>query len=348
MSLRILGWEGYDDPGLIALFRERTGIAVELDAHISDFDAAERVLTGVGAWDLVNINSPFVRDVLLSTGHIEELRSKRLRAAAAAPMSPVFQELNRWGAASDGAPIGVCQRFGPFNLVINTNAVSVEVGEDQSFALAREPRFAGRYGILDYEDFNVIHIAIAAGLDPFVRMSDQQVEAFSLTAEAWYSRAAMVTSDHHALNRALVCRDIDFHLGGGVYTCSSARLSGYTQLRSVTPRRGSGAGLGGISFVEVNALLASSQKMAEATSFLEYLVQPETALRACLAGGSVNPVLQMMEPSVFAQFTVAHLDAMQWETLEEDLSRCGQYRVVPDYLRLRTVLRAARSAKASA
>ena len=87
--------------------------------------------------------------------------------------------------------------------------------------------------------------------------------------------------------------------------------------------------------------------MAEATSFLEYLVQPETALRACLAGGSVNPVLQMLEPSVFAQFSAAHLDAMQWETLEDDLSRCAQYRVVPDYHRLRGVLRAARSAKAS-
>ena len=347
MSLRILGWEGYDDPSLIAPFNDRAGIAVELDAHISDFDAAERVLTGVGTWDLVNINSPFVRDVLLSAGHIEKLTSERLRAAAAAPMLPVFQELNRWGAASDGAPIGVCQRFGPFNLVINTKAVSVEVGEDQGFALAREPRFAGRYGILDYEDFNVIHIAIAAGLDPFVRMGEQQVEAFRLTAEAWYSRAAMVTSDHHALNRALVNRDIDFHLGGGVYTCSSARISGCTQLRSVTPRRGPGTGPGGISFVEVNALLACSQKMAEATSFLEYLVQPETALRACLAGGSVNPVLQMAEPSVFAQFTAAHLDAMQWETLEDDLSRCAQYRVVPDYHRLRTVLRGARSAKAS-
>jgi spermidine/putrescine transport system substrate-binding protein len=344
MSLRILGWEGTDDPSLIAPFNDKSGIAVELDAHISDFDAAERVLTGAGAWDLVNINSPFVRDVLSSAGLIEQLTSERLRAAAAMPMPPVFQELNRWGLSCAGAPIGVCQRFGPFNLVINTEAISVDAGEDQGFALARELRFAGRYGILDYDDFNVIHIAMAAGLDPFLRMGEPQVEAFRRTAEAWYSRAAMVTSDHHALNRALVRRDIDFQLGGGVYTCSSARLAGYAQVRSVTPRSGPVEGRGGISFVEVNALLATSQKMAEAASFLEYLVQPGTALRACLAGGSVNPVLQMLEPSVLAQFSAAHLDAMQWETLEDDLSRCAQYRVVPDYKRLRSVLRAARSA----
>ena len=76
MSLKILGWEGYDDPGLIAPFNDRTGIAVELDSHISDFDAAERVLTGVGTWDLININSPFVRDVLLSAGHIQKAHER--------------------------------------------------------------------------------------------------------------------------------------------------------------------------------------------------------------------------------------------------------------------------------
>ena len=97
MSLRILGWEGYDDPSLIAPFNDRTGIAVELDAHISDFDAAERVLTGVGTWDLVNINSPFVRDVLLSAGHIEKLTSERLRAAAAAPMAPCVSKNSTGG-----------------------------------------------------------------------------------------------------------------------------------------------------------------------------------------------------------------------------------------------------------
>ncbi len=97
MSLRILGWEGTDDPGLIGPFNDKSGIAVELDAHISDFDAAERVLTGAGAWDLININSPFVRDVLSSAGHIEQLTSELLCAAAATPMPPVFQELNRWG-----------------------------------------------------------------------------------------------------------------------------------------------------------------------------------------------------------------------------------------------------------
>jgi spermidine/putrescine transport system substrate-binding protein len=340
MNLKILGWEGYDDPGMVAPFFNRSGIAVELDAHISDFEAAERVLDGSSAWDLLNINSPFVRDVLLPQGHIEKPKSERLSAAMAMPMPPSFQELKQWGIASDGAPIGICQRFGPFNLVINTEAVSVDAGEDQGFALAREHRFRGRYGILDYEDFNVIHIALAAGLNPFVAMDDQQVEAFSGVAEAWYAGASLVTSDHHALNRALVARDIDFHLGGGVYTCSSARLAGHKHVRSITPRRGPVEGRGGICFVEVNSVLTRSRKKAESISFLEYLVEPGTALRASLAGGSVNPVLQMLEPSVFAQFSPAQLDAMQWETLEDDLNRCAQYRVVPDYTRLRGVLRA--------
>ena len=101
-------------------------------------------------------------------------------------------------------------------------------------------------------------------------------------------------------------------------------------------------GRGGICFVEVNALLSDTKCAAEAENFLAYLLQPQSAVRAALAANAANPVLQMSQRAVFATFSPAMLDAMQWDTLEEELDRCAQYRVAPDYERLHAILFCAR------
>lgn len=337
MTTRILGWEGYDDALVLEPFSSATGITVVVDNHIGDADACQRVLKNPGTWDIVNINSPFVRNVLHPAGRIEPLRGERFRTANRTVSQP-FAALQDWGCSPAGETIGVCQRFGPFNLVINTDAIGVGDAEDLGFALAHHAGRSGRYGILAYEDFNVMHIAIAAGLDPFKPLADSDFAAFSATAAAWYAGASIVTCDHNMLNRALVQRDIDFYLGGGIYTASPVRLDGQSQVRAITPRRGPVNGLGAIAFVEVNALLADGRNADQSKRFLEYLLRPETALRASFAGAAANPVLQMIDPLVFRQFSRLALHAMQWDTIEEELSRCAQYRVVPDYDRLRALL----------
>jgi spermidine/putrescine transport system substrate-binding protein len=39
----------------------------------------------------------------------------------------------------------------------------------------------------------------------------------------------------------------------------------------------------------------------------------------------------MGNAEVLAQFSEEELDALQWDSLEEDLSRCSDYNVVPRY-----------------
>jgi len=293
------------------------------------------------AWDLININSPFVREVLYPAGLVRALDANRFYHPDRA--SP-FAELARWAHAPDGSPIGVCQRCGPFNIVVDANAISVETAEDQGFHLAADARNCGQYGILAYDDFNVMHIAIASGLDPFRSLSEQEIAAFAATAEQWFTGAHLVTRDHRALNRALLDGSIRFHLGGGIYTVSCARRDGHARLKAITPRRGPIDGRGGIAFVEVNALTSKSRNLAAAEHFLEFLQRPEAAVCAVLADGAANPVVQMSEPEVLGQLDRSILDAMQWDTLEAELDRCAQYRLAPDYEQLHGILVAARAA----
>ncbi len=79
-----------------------------------------------------------------------------------------------------------------------------------------------------------------------------------------------------------------------------------------------------------------------AERFLEFLLEPETAVRAAFTEGTCNPVVQMGDPKVMAAFTRAQLNAIQWDTLEEDVSRCADYQLVPSHDRLLEHLLAAR------
>jgi spermidine/putrescine transport system substrate-binding protein len=341
----VLCWDGFDDPLLLEAYGRTGRERVHAQGHVSDFDAFQRVLAEPDAWDVLNINSPFVRDALYPKGLIRELDAERFGSLGAAQaIPPAFRELNQWAHTADGRTIGVCQRFGPFNMVVDTAAISVATAEDQGFALAADPGNNRRYGILAYDDFNVLHIAIASGLDPFQALSEAAFADFAATAERWFAGARIVTRDHRALNRALLGGEIRFYLGGGIYTVSCARRDGHARLRAITPRHGPLQERGAIAFVEVNALLAHTRIAAEGERFLAFLLRPESAVRAVLADGAANPVLQMCDPAVFSQLGGSVLDAMQWDTLEEELDRCAQYRIAPDYARLHAILVAARRA----
>ncbi len=343
IPINVLCWEGFDDPVFMEAYRLAGGGRVNAEGHVSDHAAMQRVLANPTAWDVININSPFVRDVLYPLNLVREL-DRETFGSPGGTIPRAFGELHDWARAPDGATIGVCQRFGPFNFVVNTAAISVGTAEDQAFELAADPRNKGHYGILAYDDFNVFHIAIASGLDPFQVQSETAIAAYAATAKRWFSGARLVTRDHRALNRALLNGTIKFYLGGGIYTVSCARRDGHARLRAITPRRGPMQGRGGIAFVEVNALLANAPNTAEAERFLGFLLRPETAVLAALGDGAANPVLQMCDPQVLAQFSGSVLDAMQWDTLEAELDRCAQYRLAPDYERLHAILVSARAA----
>ena len=190
-----------------------------------------------------------------------------------------------------------------------------------------------------YEGFNVFHICIAADIDPFQPLNSFQETVFKITARDWFHNVALITHDHHSLNKALIDSQIGFYLSGGVYTASPARIEGYNQAKAITPTKGPINGLGGIAFVGVTCVLIRPGPSPWAQPFPKYLVESDTAIQIAFLDGTCNPVLQMENPKVLPAFSSALLDAIQWDTLEEDVSRCAHYDIVPDLAKLLTHLR---------
>ena len=343
-DLRIFCWEGYDSASVLDPFRFRHDINVETESLISDSLAAQHVSAPSleTEFDVLNINNAWVQKYLYPNGLVRPLDKNRFEYEEARTI-PTLAHLDRWSWSADGQnKIGVCQRFGSFNLVVNSNKISHDLAVDEGFQLADDPNLYQRYGILLYDDFNLFHICIAAGLNPFNLLSQDEEDQFEQTARRWFRNAAIATHDHHALNRALIDNRIDFYLSGGTYTASPARLDGNHQVTAITPASGPINGRGGIVFTEVTCVLDHAHTSPWADLFLDYILEPDTCVKIAFADGTCNPVLQMGDRKVMSAFSSLQLQAIQWDTLEEDISRCVDYDLVPNSVSLLRRLHKAR------
>ena len=332
-ELNILCWEGYNSDEVLDPFRRSTGAKVSAESGTSDPDMINKLRAGeVNVWDLINLNQPWARDDMWPAGLIKPLPKERFEPYFAKMMAP-FDKDYHWCYTADGENLlGMVQRFGPFNFVVNTDKVSRATAEDEGFNLFNEASNSGKYGILTYDNWNIYHMCIGAGLDPFVKHSEADIQAYEKVARAWFKGARLLTDDLVAMNLALINGEIDFYLTGGTYTASPARLDGATNIRGITPKKGPLAGgKGGITWVEVTSVVNNPQVSPLAYDFLEYVQEPEVSHAVAFAEGTYNPVTQMGDPAVFDLFTAEELDAIQWDSLEEEVSNTVDYQINPDY-----------------
>jgi spermidine/putrescine transport system substrate-binding protein len=196
--------------------------------------------------------------------------------------------------------------------------------------------------VLESDDWNVFNICLISGFDPFREHNEEEVAKFTDTAKRVF-KGAKVVGDIATMNQALISGEINFHMTGGTYSASPARADGNLNIRGVTPKKGPMAGgKGGVSWIEVTSTVNNPQLSPLATQFLEYVQHPETAHTVAFAEGTFNPVAQMANPDCFKLFTKDELDAIQWDSLEEEMAASIEYDIVPDYDKLLDIMTAAK------
>lgn len=342
-ELNILCWEGYNSAQVLDPFRSSMGATVKAESLTNDPTMINRLRAGeTNVWDLINVNNPWARKVMFP-----EKLIKPLDRATMEPyfdkMMPAFKPPYRWAMDDAGAELlGMCQRFGPYSFVVNTDKVSRATAEDQGWNLWNDPANDKKYGILESDDWNVFCICCIAGFDPFKVHSDDEVAKFTDAAKRVFKGAKLV-GDIATMNQALVAGEIDFHMTGGTYSASPARADGHPEIRGITPKSGPMAGgKGGISWIEVTSTVNNPELSPLAVQFLQYVQQPDTAHTVAFAEGTFNPVTQMGNPDCYKLFTKEELDAIQWDSLEEEMAGSIEYDIVPDYDKLLDIMTAAK------
>lgn len=97
------------------------------------------------------------------------------------------------------------------------------------------------------------------------------------------------------------------------------------------PLRGPVNGKGGVSWVEVTSVVNNPNVSPLAYAFLKYVQDPKVAHRVAFAEGTFNPVSQMGNPECFKLFSSEELNILQWDSLDEEMARCVEYDIVPEY-----------------
>ncbi|MES5047270.1 PotD/PotF family extracellular solute-binding protein [Rhizobium nepotum] len=330
-ELNILCWEGYNSAQVLDPFRSSQSATVKAESLTNDPTMINRLRAGeTKIWDLINVNNPWARKVMGPAGLIKPLPRAEFEPYFDA-MLPNFKAPYRWAMSDDGKDLlGMAQRFGPYSFVVNTDKISKSTAEEQGWDLFNDASLAGKYGIQESDDWNVFNIFLIAGIDPFKEHTQEQFKAFAETAEKVFKGAKMV-GDMASLNQALVSGEIDLYMTGGTYSVSPARADGYTNLRAITPLRGPMDGKGGISWIEITSTVNNPELSPLAVEFLKYVQDPKVAHAVAFAEGTFNPVTQMGNPKCFELFTKDEMEAIQWDTVEEDMARSAQYDIVPDY-----------------
>jgi spermidine/putrescine transport system substrate-binding protein len=342
-ELNILCWEGYNSAQVLDPFRTDKAAEVKAESLTNDPTMINRLRAGeTKVWDLINVNNPWARKIMFPEKLIKPLDRARMEPYFE-KMLPMFKPPYKWAMDDSGKELlGMTQRFGPYSFVVNTDKVSRQTAEDQGWDLWNDPKNDKKYGILESDDWNVFCLCCIAGFDPFKEHTDDQVAKFTETAKRVF-KGAKVVGDIATMNQSLVSGEIDFHLTGGTYSASPARHDGATSIRGVTPNKGPmEGGKGGISWIEVTSTVNNPDLSPLAVEFLEYVQDPKVAHTVAFAEGTFNPVAQMANKDCFDLFTKEELDAIQWDSLDEEMARSVEYDIVPDYDKLLDIMTAAK------
>lgn len=331
--MNILCWEGYNSDQVLGPFRDaHAGADIRAESGTSDPDMINKLRAGeTSVWDLINVNQPWARDQLYPEGLIKPLNKDRFMPFFEKMLPEFADPPYALSFADDGELIGLPQRYGPFSFVVNTDVVSRETAEDQGWNLFLDAAMQGRYGVLTYDNWNVMHMCLTAGLNPFQPIEGDDVETFRSTARSIFGGAKLLSDDLVAMNTALINGEIDCYFTGGTYTASPARYDGMLNIRAVTPNSGPVDGKGGVVWVELTSAVNNPDPSDLAEDFLEFVQSPEISKAVAFAEGTYNPVSQMGDPEVMAQFDEEELDAIQMDSLAEEMERSLDYDVIASY-----------------
>ena len=180
-TLNLLCWDAYADPRLAEMWLKDTGTKLKSEIHISDPQSLNRLRAGeTKNWDFINVNDPWAKNYFWPEKLIVELPRDRFEPLYD-KMLPKFKPPYARAMSRDGQHLlGVVQRLETFDIAINTDKISVETAENEGWDMFNNADF--KFGVLAYEDWNVMDLCMIAGVHPYKDKSDADIAKFTETA----------------------------------------------------------------------------------------------------------------------------------------------------------------------
>ena len=88
---------------------------------------------------------------------------------------------------------------------------------------------------------------------------------------------------------------------------------------------------GGVVWVELTSVVNNPDPSSLGEDFLEFVQDADVSKAVAFTEGTYNPVSQMGSEDVMSKFDAEELDAIQMDSLEEEMARSLDYQVVSSY-----------------
>ncbi len=329
--MNIYCWEGYNQKEFLKDFPYK----INTNNFISDFQIANQIKNNEIKCDIININNSFIRDYLWKKKIIKELNYSRYHDHISFFLKK-FKFLSKWTLSEDKKKvIGIGQRFGNLNFVVNSDFIKKRTAELEGYNLVKDKK--NKYGILLFEDFNIMQIALSSGINPFNKLDNSKILKFNKNCQLWFKHATLISDNYLLLNNSLINKEIFFYLTGGTYTCSVSRRDGCDNILSIIPKNKVNNLNQGLIFTEITSILKKSDVNAE--KYLDYILSEKRSYEIAMSKYTCNPVLQMGNPKVFNHFSKKDLKIIQFDDLNNSKYHSYEYQVVPNYKKLLGIFR---------
>jgi Spermidine/putrescine-binding periplasmic protein len=255
-ELNLFAWSEYVPQAVIDGFTEETGIQVNYETYASGEEMLAKMLAGGASYDLIQ-PPDYIAEVLIRNKLVRAIDAKKLPNLK--HIAPEFL----------GMPHDPEQKFtvpymiGTVGIVVNTDVVKEPI---RGYRDVFQSKFKGRIVVVNDNRELVSWVLVTLGLDQNDITPANLSKVKPVLAE-WIKLVKVFDSD--SPKTALLSGEVDL---GVVWSGEAARLYEEDKKFSyILPSEGAHP------FVDVMAIPASAENVAEAHKFLDYILRPEVS-----------------------------------------------------------------------
>jgi len=277
--LRVLSWDGYADPEIVAIFEKRTGVTVEVTYTDSDDDLWDKLNKGGGKYDVFAVNTAELQryiDLGLSVPISMSSISNH------AQQLPRFQDYSKIaGIVRDGITYAVPYTYSEMGLIYNRKLVKTP---PLSIAAMWAPKYRGRVLAFNASNHNFSLAGMLMGVEnPFKMSSSELNKAAQLLVKlrrnvlTFYTTADEATQWFKQYDIALVFANY------GTQQVKALKDAG-ADIGYVIPREGA------LAWLDCWAISNAAKNQSLAESWINYMLEKSVSEHLTSVHGLANTI----------------------------------------------------------
>ena len=300
--LNVLAWDGYDNPDVLAGFKERYGVDINYKYHGGDPKLVSLLQQDPTGWDVVNPDNDWVSRLV----DLDLIQSIDL--ADYPHVQENFEPFRNFEPFTvNGSAYAVPTRFGINGFIYNKDDITADQAADAFFIW--DPSYAGKVSMVDWFDLYIALVGLYMGNTTPEAMSQDQLDQVIDKLIELKPNITAIHTDRSDIEADLTNGESTVGWGGGTSDMATALKVDQQPVEVSIPNQGA------LIWTEGLCITKGTQHLATAKAYLDYMTEAQTlahmAWNDTLQIQVVNPKVQdYLTPDQYSALGLE--EATQW------------------------------------